>query len=175
VCGEQWKEILEKQFARKVQADRKAQEQCEKDGRKKKGERKKSDIVERTLACTKAAVTQSINISTDGGTMTCVEVMEQLKSQSAAYASVQGPAECGSRAAVKGTFSASGKQALNWEVRALEFSNYPLNGILQRQDLVVSEKRNSSSADFKSGRLKSSGSKSSERCLRFVLSSCVVI
>jgi hypothetical protein len=148
-CGEQWKEIMETQLARKVQAGREAQEQCETDGRKKKGRGKKDYIVERTLACTKAAVTKSISISIDGGTMTSVEVMEQLKPQSAVYASVQGPTECGSRAAGKGTFTASGKQALNWEVRALEFSKYPLNGILQRQDLlVVSEKRKVSSADF---------------------------
>jgi hypothetical protein len=150
-CGEQWKEILETQLARKAQADLEAQQQCEKDGKKKKGSKKKVAIVERTLACTKAAVTQTINISTDGGTMTCAEVIEQLQSQSAAYSSVQGPLECGSRASGKGTFTASGKQALNWEVRAREFDKYPLNGILQQQDLVVSEKRNSSSADFPVG------------------------
>jgi hypothetical protein len=71
------------------------------------------------------------SISIDGGKKTFVELIQQMESQSAAYASVQGPKECGSFACTNGTFVDPGKQSLNWEVRAQEFAKYPLNDFLR--------------------------------------------
>jgi hypothetical protein len=68
-CGEQLKETLEKQLARREQADLKAQQELEKEGKPKRVQgKRKTAIVERSLACTKAAIMQSISI--DGGQKT---------------------------------------------------------------------------------------------------------
>ena len=83
----------------------------------KKKAKAKQESKQRTLACNEPR-----RICIDGGKKTAGDLMLQLKSQTAAYLSVSGPNECGSKC--QGTFRPQEK-ALDWDARVAKYATHP--------------------------------------------------